>query len=168
MSCIRMTVSKSIPKPILGLAGEYAVASEICRRGYYAQITFGMWKNVDVIAVNPKNEKVVLVEVKSKQDREWPKVIGFKGANMIQILVDYMGKDPLERPDFYIIDEVFWDKLIKKIGDRLKNLRVKGNRIIPVWPDGFEGVPLKLEDVHEYSERWDILENKLSCKSHRS
>ena len=59
-----------ISKEILGLAGEYAIASEICRRGFFAQIAYGRWKNVDVLAANPDNSKTVLVEVKTKQDRE--------------------------------------------------------------------------------------------------
>ena len=60
-----------IEKALLGLAGEYIVASEICRRGYHAQITFGRWKNTDVLAVNLTNGKTVLIEVKTKQGREW-------------------------------------------------------------------------------------------------
>jgi len=33
-----------ISKDILGLAGEFAVASELCRRGIYAQLTLGTRK----------------------------------------------------------------------------------------------------------------------------
>ncbi len=76
-------------------------------QGFHAQITYGKWKNTNVIAVNIENGKVILVEVKTKQGREWPAVKGVKGFNRIQILVDYEGKDPLERPDFYILDKDF-------------------------------------------------------------
>jgi len=49
--------SKSSRKAIIGLAGEYMVASQICRLDYFAQITYGRWKNVDIIAVNPERKK---------------------------------------------------------------------------------------------------------------
>ena len=153
---------RRIDKALLGLAGEYAVASEICRRGYHAQITFGRWKNTDILAVNLRNGKTVLVEVKSKQGREWPNVKGIKGANRVQVLVDYKDKGFLKRPDFYILDERFWRDYIEKIKDKLKEVKEDETRIIPVWPDGYEGVALKPEEIEEYRERWDVLEEKLS------
>ena len=150
-----------ILKSVLGLAGEYAVASEICRRGFHAQITFGRWKNTDVLAVNIDNGKTVLVEVKTKQGREWPGVKGIKGKNRVQILVDFQGKSDLDRPDFYILDEDFWKKYLNNIRGDLKELREDENRYIPIWPDNYRGVVLRVEDVRNYKERWDILINKL-------
>ena len=151
-----------IPKPVLGLAGEYAVASEICRRGYHAQITFGRWKNTDILAVNLTSGRTVLVEVKSKQGKVWPSVKGIKGYNRVQVLVDYRGKEFLERPDFYVLDERFWRSYIEEVRGRLKEVREDETRIIHVWPDGYEGVALKPEEIEEYRERWGILEEKLS------
>ena len=77
-------------------------------------------------------------------------------------MVDYRGKSLLERPDFYILDEGFWRKYIEKIKNELKEVKETSDRIIPVWPDGYEGVALKPEDVKEYRERWDIIEKMLS------
>ncbi len=150
-----------IEKSLLGLAGEYLVAGEICRRGFHAQITFGRWKNTDILAVNLVNGNTVLVEVKSKQGRKWPGIKGIKGERRVQILVDFKGKSLLERPGFYIIDEDFWRKYLEKIKNELKEIIETEDRIIPVWPDGWKGVSLRPEDVKEYRERWDILENKL-------
>jgi hypothetical protein len=33
----------------IGLAGEYAVAAELCRRGFYAQLTLGHHKKTDLL-----------------------------------------------------------------------------------------------------------------------
>lgn len=154
--------NQRISKPVLGLAGEYAVASEICRRGYHAQITFGRWKNTDILAVNLRNGKSVFVEVKSKQGREWPSVKGIKGYNRVQVFVDYKGKKHTERPDFYIVDEKFWKNHIDSIRDTLAEVIEDDGRIIPIYPDGFKGVSLKPKDLESYKERWDILEEKLS------
>ena len=155
-------LSRRIDKALLGLAGEYAVASEICRRGYHAQITFGRWKNTDVLAVNLANGKTVLIEVKTKQGKEWPNVKGVKGSNRVQVLVDYKGKSLLERPDFYVLNEDFWRKYIEKIKSELKEIKETSDRIIPIWSDGYKGVVLKPKDVKEYKERWDIIEKLLT------
>ncbi len=150
-----------VDKSLLGLAGEYVVASEICRRGFHAQITFGRWKNTDVVAVNIKNGKTVLIEVKTKQGSEWPKVMGVKGFNRVQILVDYENKNLLERPDFYVLDEDFWRKYIEKIRSKLKAVVETGDRIIPVWPDEWRGISIKPSHVKEYYERWELVEIRL-------
>ena len=155
-------MSRKIDKALLGLAGEYAVASEICRRGYQAQITFGRWKNTDVIAINLSNGKAVLIEVKTKQRKEWPSVKGIKGSNRVQVLVDYHDKSLLERPDFYILNKDFWRAFIAKIRSKLKEVIETEEAIIPVWPDGYKGVVLKPEDVKEYKEKWNIIEELLS------
>jgi len=38
-----------INKDILGLAAEFAVASELCRRNIYAQLTLGLRKRTDIL-----------------------------------------------------------------------------------------------------------------------
>ena len=112
-----------VPKEILGLAGEYAVASEVCRMGFYAQIAYGRWKNIDVLAVNPDNGKTVLIEVKTKQGREWPGVRGVKGPNRLLILVDYYGKSAGERPDFYVLDADDWREYLETIKSKVAEIR---------------------------------------------
>jgi len=54
----------------LGLAGEYAVASELCRRVVYAQITLGKHKRADLLAETER--AMVRIQAKAKQGREWP------------------------------------------------------------------------------------------------
>ena len=156
-----MVIVMKIDKSLIGLAGEYAVASELCRRGFHAQITYGRWKNTDVVAVNLENGKTVLVEVKTKQGKQWPAVKGIKGSNRVQILVDYEGKSLRERPDFYILDEDFWKDYINKIKDKLKEIKEERDQIIPIFPDGYKGVVLSPGDVEARRERWDIIEKKL-------
>lgn len=38
-------------KELVGLSGEYAVASELCRRGVYAQLTLGHHKRTDLLVL---------------------------------------------------------------------------------------------------------------------
>jgi hypothetical protein len=63
-------------KDILSLAGEYAVATEICRKGLYAQLTFGHKKRVDILVETETG--FLRVEVKAKQGRKWPACKGIK------------------------------------------------------------------------------------------
>jgi hypothetical protein len=43
-------------KELVGLAGEYAVASELCRRGYYSQLTLGNHKKTARVGCADKKE----------------------------------------------------------------------------------------------------------------
>lgn len=38
-----------LSKELIGLAGEYAVASELCRLEVYAQLTLGSHKQTDIL-----------------------------------------------------------------------------------------------------------------------
>jgi hypothetical protein len=67
-----------IAKETLGLAGEFAVASELCKRGIYAQLTLGNRKSTDLL-VDVEDGGMVRVQVKSKQGNEWPACKGVVG-----------------------------------------------------------------------------------------
>ena len=60
-----------IDKHNLSLAGEYAVASELCRRGIYAQLTLGTRKKTDILA--DTGTTMFKIEVKAKQIAEGKK-----------------------------------------------------------------------------------------------
>jgi len=88
-------------------------------------------------------------------------VKGVRGHNVVQVLVDFADKGLSERPDFYIVDESFWRRYLEALRNKLTEIREEDTTIIPVWSDGYEGVALRPENVKEYKERWDILEEKL-------
>jgi hypothetical protein len=60
-----------ISQKTLGLAAEFAVASELCRRNIYAQLTLGHQKRTDLLLFGP-NDKLLRIEVKGKQGRDFP------------------------------------------------------------------------------------------------
>ncbi len=41
----------------VNMAGEYAVASELCRRNLYAQVTLGKQKRTDILVYTPETGK---------------------------------------------------------------------------------------------------------------
>jgi len=59
---------EKISKETLGVAGEFAVAAELCRRNIYAQPTFGHQKRMDLLAF--AGGKMLRIEVKAKQDED--------------------------------------------------------------------------------------------------
>ena len=91
-----------IEKSILGVAGEFAVAAELCRRNIYAQLTLGHQKRIDLLALL-HDGNMLRIEVKAKQGREWPNCKGIYGDNTFIIFVDYREKAATERPDFYVL-----------------------------------------------------------------
>jgi hypothetical protein len=55
---------------LAGVAGEYSVAAELCRRGYLASITLRNAKGVDILATNATASKTAAIQVKTNQGRK--------------------------------------------------------------------------------------------------
>lgn len=153
----------NISKELLSLAGEYAVASELCRMGMYAQLTFGHQKKTDILVLNPENNKMITIEVKSKQQSDFPNCQGIKGKNAFLVLVDFKNKKPEDMPDFYILSEKDWldfvNAEIEKHPD--KDIRIENN--CPVWygqvKNGrpYKGMGIKPKQVKENRDKWDLI-----------
>jgi hypothetical protein len=142
----------------LGLAGEYAVASELCKRGFYAQLTLGNHKKTDLLVET--EDKLFRVSVKAKRGYEWPSVKGIWAKGDIIVFVDFKGKDDLERPNFYVLGVEEWLKLIKiirkeKVGSKIDK---KTNTVFwDPWSKtskGWRGCSIRVKHVEEYKDKW--------------
>ncbi len=91
-----------IDKSILGIAGEFAVAAELCRRNICAQPTFGNQKRIDLLAFG-QSGKMVRLEVKAKQGSSWPNCRGICGEGVFLVFVDFAEREEGDRPDFYVL-----------------------------------------------------------------
>ena len=151
-----------LKREILSLAGEYAVASEICKRNFYAQITLGRLKRTDILVYNPETEKEVRIEVKTKQGKEWPGVKGIASEQELLVFVDFENKKENERPDFYILNARDWQDFLKKyvINDPKFNRLIEG--YIPRWKDGYIGAIVKPGQISQHKEKWEKLVEKLT------
>jgi hypothetical protein len=146
-----------LSKETIGLAGEYAVASEICRWGLYCQLTLGNYKGVDLL-VDPGNGKPSFrVSVKAKQGGEWPSIAWTINDNDFFVFVDYAGKSDSERPDFYIVDKETWDTFEKSIVDKhlAKGRVLNKEKGKIIWPDGWKGINIKPQMIEGSKDRWD-------------
>ena len=52
-------------KVMVAIAGEFSVLSQLALHGYNANMTLGNTKSVDVLALNPKTNKMYQIEVKT-------------------------------------------------------------------------------------------------------
>ncbi|MFQ5432680.1 MAG: hypothetical protein ACE5EN_09255, partial [Nitrospinota bacterium] len=146
----------------LGMAAEFAVASELGRRNIYAQPTFGNQKRTDLLIFDQKNN-LFKVEVKAKQGREWPNCKGIYGTNIFIIFVDFCNKSEFERPDFFILDVEDWISLVKReLKEHLGIKVIIDEHNVPIWKDQitksgkpYEGNSVKPGQIQAYKERWD-------------
>ena len=152
-----------IPKETLGLAGEFAVASELCKRGIYAQLTLGNRKSTDLL-LDVEDGGMLRVQVKSKQGGEWPACKGVTcGKPEVLVLVDFQKKAGDQRPDFYILTGEDWKNVIDGTGFIPKGWgTMKGD--IFEYTDGFKGLNVKPEMVRRYAEQWDKIRAMLKLK----
>ena len=150
-------------KQMVGLAAEFAVASELCRRDIYAQLTLGHQKQTDLLIFSEDGE-LLRIEVKGKQGREWPNCKGVCGSNVILVFVDFAGKSEVERPDFYILTVGDWRDFAQ---GEIEKARAKGKRVelnernVAVWGEQVnaqakphEGIGIKPKQVQHHKEKW--------------
>jgi len=144
------------------MAGEYAVASEICRRNFYAQITLGRLKRTDILVYNPDSGKELRIEVKAKQGKEWPGIRGINDNQSLLIFVDFENKKDNERPDFYILNAQDWRDFLNNFVINAPKFKQLKDNYIPQWTDGYEGAVVRPNQIVQHKERWDKVEELLS------
>lgn len=144
---------EKLSRELLGLSGEYAVASELCRRDFYAQLILGHHKQTDILIESA--EQMVRVQVKAKQSSEWPAVSGLYRQEDILVLVDYQKKAIEERPDFYILNLKDWQALIEEEKNRLQGIIIDKSTWTITYPDGWKGLNIIQAKVNNCRERWD-------------
>lgn len=159
---------KKLDKSILGVAGELAVASELCRKNIYAQLTFGNQKRTDLLIFRQK--KSCRIEVKSKQENDWPGCKGIKDEFSFLVFVDYKNKEYADLLDFYVLSYDDWKKIIKKemakYKEKYPNRKVEieeGALVYGVKGGGkWRGHAVKVKDVEQYKDKWDKIEKYIS------
>ncbi|MDD5288826.1 MAG: hypothetical protein PHY28_06945 [Dehalococcoidales bacterium] len=151
-----------LQKEYLALAGEYTVASELCRRGIYAQLTLANRKRTDLL-VQIGTGRMLNIQVKTKQKKYWVLVKGIIGEDIVIVFVDYQNKQLGEMPDYYILNSKDWRRYVKY--GWLKERVQKGfwridesNCPIRIGKDGVEkwkGVDIEPDELVEYKDKWD-------------
>lgn len=134
--------------------------------GYYAQLTFGNQKRVDILVLNAENTKMIKIEVKSKQKTDFPFCKGIKGDNSFLVFADFEGKELSGHPDFYVLNEKNWVDLVK---ERILEFPYKEIKMdeenCPVWTHKSTGSPhsgMRITPKHIRAyQSWDLIKNAL-------
>jgi hypothetical protein len=145
-----------------GMAGEYAVASELCKLDFYAQVTLGNLKRTDILVFNVEENRAIRVEVKSKQGKEWPMVKGINDERSLLVLVDFSNKGLTERPDFYILDSKDWQTCLNNWKSQNKRLSVQEGYIPFYAKEKMKGFDIKTIHVGGYKEKWTKVKDMLA------
>lgn len=142
----------------IGLAGEYAVAFELCRRGFYAQLTLGNHKKTDILVETPTS--LFRVSVKAKTGSQWPKVCGIWAEGDLLVFVDLKNKDMGELPDFYVLDVRAWKSVAKGIVKARTDGAKINNENTVYWdpwdgsPKGWVGCAINVSQIEKYKDCW--------------
>jgi hypothetical protein len=150
-----------IPKETLGLAGEFAVASELCKMGIYAQLTLGNRKSTDLL-LDVEDGGMLRVQVKSKQGNVWPACNGVACGKLgVLVLVDFQNKAVDQRPDFYILTNEDWKNVIDATGFLQSGDGTMRDGHFE-YKSGFKGLNVYPKMVQKYGEQWDKIRAMLS------
>lgn len=157
---------RQLARTMLSLAAEYAVASELCSRGIYAQLTLGNQKKTDILVFSEAGH-VARLEVKAKQGSDWPNCRGISGPKVFLVFVDYQHREPGQRPDFFVLAVKDWRKVLERRVAEIKARNPK-KRIaitdenVSVFEDqigrsgkAYQGMSIRPSDLSSYRERWD-------------
>jgi len=155
----------AVEKSILGLAGEFAVAAELCRRNTYAQLTLGYRKRTDLLVLSEAG-RFHKVEVKAKQGRDWPNCRGIWEEGSFLVFVDFSGKEGTERPDFYVLTPQEWRAVVEAEVERYRtkhpDRRIEiSDKNVAIFLDEcdrqgkpYQGIGVSPELVVEHREAW--------------
>lgn len=149
-----------VDKGQIGLAGEFRVASEILRRGFSANITFGNAKATDIVVLGSRN-RFIRVEVKTSRNNRnfvtsyFPKYSEPSNSEPDLWVLYLPNKDGMSDGDrFFLLthEEVGGLQLIVNKGNKTERGK------------GVDNIPLKvlLENRSDSEDRWNLLADLLS------
>jgi len=141
-------MANNTEKYFLGLAGEYAVCSELAKRNIQANLTLGNKKSIDIILVD-ENNTATTIEVKTTNKNRF--VTGFFQKYKTQ---------ETPHPDFWIlvtIDKTFNTRFFILSHEELAKIQMIRNKITS-WAENKGGVDnVLVEHVIDFENSWNKL-----------
>jgi hypothetical protein len=96
-------VTKQTKKYETGMAGEFLVAGELCRRGVFCSVTYGNAKKADVVAFSQATGRYLPLEVKTTSEDRW--VIGNsvpENSERLWVFV-FLPPDNSQSPEYFVL-----------------------------------------------------------------
>ena len=153
---------RQIEKILTGLAGEYHVAAELCRRGFFASLPLKNYPKVDIFVMHPIEQYAVPIQVKTvaRGEGKW----GFfvpKDATSYQGLFVFvlLGDDEHPYETFILTPE--------QVQERAGRARHDFMTARP-HPDGMKEEDqlfmLRESQIDDRREAWDIVTKRLRAE----
>ncbi|MEM3580929.1 MAG: hypothetical protein QXQ64_06680 [Candidatus Bathyarchaeia archaeon] len=136
-----------LEKTLTALAGEFAVASRLCLKGYVASLTLKNFPKADIFCFNPKNGKQVVIQVKTKKGgRNYYVPEDVDKLSSIFVFV-YINED--EKMDFFIAPS----KEVAEISEKERQ------EYIAKHPNVSKKQPrmISTQALQKFKDRWDLL-----------
>ncbi len=139
-------------KILTSLAGEFFVAGKLCQMGYVASLTLKNYPEVDIFVLNPKNEKEIAIQVKTKKQEH----DSIRPAYFVPEKIEKM-KNP------FIFVYITKEGLIKYHIISAKKLAEISHKERQEYLDNNPHVNrkqmrmIKLDSLKEFEDRWDLL-----------
>ena len=153
-----------------GIASQFFVAGELCRRGYSAVVTLGNTPNTDILCSNLEGTRFVHIQVKTFVPGGRSCSVGKKaeknfGENFFWVLGGIPHPESCDSFEYYIIPSdimasnikeghKIWKETLGKKGQQHNDNDVRAVHLPPYKSK--EGW-----DISEYRNRWDLIEAKL-------
>ena len=161
-----------------GRAGEFRVASELCRRNMFAALTMGNVPNVDVLCSSSDANAAICIQVKTFRAHEKTCMVGLKaeidyGHNFMWVLAGLRDEkhDSCEEL-FYIIPSDVMATNVKKMHKKWAATEGKNGNVhdkkCSIRNVRFRSVGKNdkfMFDVSGYKDRWDLIEEALKKAS---
>lgn len=134
-------------KILTSLTGEFFVAGKLCQMGYVASLTLKNYPEVDIFVLNPKNEKKVSIQVKTKRTgKEYyvPEKINEMKHPFVFVYIDK--NDDVH---YYIVPS----KDVAKISHRQRRDYVRSRPHVKKKQPRM----ISLDKVEPFEDKWDLL-----------
>ncbi|MBA7559740.1 MAG: hypothetical protein GH159_04055 [Dehalococcoidia bacterium] len=135
-------------KILLGLSGEFAVASYLCLQGYVASLTLKNYPKVDIFVFNPRNDRNRAIQVKTKLGgREYFLPENISDTDPSFVFVEFATKDSL--PEFFVVSA----KRVAEISEWERQSWINAH------PNAKKEQPrmISLSRIREFKDQWQNL-----------
>ena len=148
-------MKKELTNGLTGVAGEYAVAMELSKRGIIATVTLRNTKGIDILASNDDGSRTVSVQVKTSKNKAKKWILSEKSEKQtsenffyVFVNIDLHGTDL----DFHVVpSQIVADFIAKNHKNWISSPGKKGQA------RNDSSIRVFLDKESKYLNRWDLL-----------
>jgi|GEM_PF-2316687 len=150
---------RQVAKILTGLSGEYYVAAELCRRGFFASLTLKNYPKVDLFVMHPVEQYAVPIQVKAvaRGKGGWGFFVPSDAAMYQGLFVFVVVGDDQHPYETFILTP-------QEVADRAERARHDYMTALPHragMKEEDQPFMLHLSELEDRRERWDVVTQRL-------